>query len=295
MVSKALRKDGLVIIGVHNPLINPKYSEYSYYLRSSIRIKASKPFTNEIRRYLYRKDHASFYSYDEEGQFKGVDLTKAVHLGWLREKSHHFHEGNGGDLLDYGIMRGNRESFLKLCAGGAGSSRPVDLILSGHVHKNWECRVKWDDNPDKFKIYHDFYTENPKVYYHSYDSDEYNSAIKRIHVTIHKNAKDNPKPVKGSSGVWSIKTKPNSPTLNSQKDGVGKNLWWMGLRPFLLQTAAVGPSEWLRAPEKQPDFRGCRVITVKSDKIKSINYITNSNIKSELTRYPDRPDDEGTL
>jgi hypothetical protein len=304
MVRGALQKNGLVIIGVHAPLINPKYSEYSYYMREYLRTINPQPYTNEIRKYLFRQDPGSFRT-SWFNQTIVIDLTRDVHSGWSRQRTSYFHKGNGDDLLDYGVMRGNQEEFLKLCSGVKNSTRPADLILSGHVHNNWECRLAWDAPSQKFNISHDFYTENPAVYYHSYDTDvktdeaffvygvltDYMVALKklikdkqiRIHVKVTEDAQVDEKPVKDSSGIWSIRTKPYPKTLDSQVNNAQCRSWWQNARPLLVQTAALGPSKYMRVPEEsQPDFRGCRLITVASDTIEKIHYVTRDEIKKAL-------------
>ena len=233
MVSEALQQAGLVIIGVHEPLINPHGSEYSYYLREYIRLLHAAAYKNEMRRYLFRRDANAFITPLSQTVVT-VDLTRNAHPGWSRERTFYFHEGNGDDLLDYGVMRGYQTDFLKLCAGVKGSSRPADLVLSGHVHKNFECRLMWDEPSQRFRISHDFYTENPSAYYHSYDMDLVadkkfstsrtklasilKNATRRIHVSVADSASDVPLPVKNASGVWSVVTKPYALTLASQTD-----------------------------------------------------------------------------
>lgn len=159
-----------------------------------------------------------------------VDLEKNVHPAWSRDRSFYFHEGNGDDLLDFAVMRGYRDNLLKMIAGLEHAARPADLILSGHVHKNFECRLFWEPSVSKFRIAHEFYTENPAVYYHSYDSilegdGKFNvpsinsshigylenlskSSIRRLRVQVTEEAKINEAPQEGGSGVWSIRTKP---------------------------------------------------------------------------------------
>ncbi len=224
-----------------------------------------------------------------------IKLDKAVHKDWSRGHTYYFYEGKGGDLLDYAVMRGYQEEFLKLCTGVKNSPRPVDIILSGHVHKNWECRISWDETDKKFLVSHDFYTENPATYYHSYDTDMQpteslptfqntinktvlenfrNTRLRRIHVEVTDTARMNEVPVQGSSGVWSIKTKPYPQTLNGEQNRERKKWWWLNVRPLVIQTAALGPSEFLRAPERQPDFRGGRHISVEADIISKIQYVT---------------------
>lgn len=300
MISRALQDEGLVIIGVHDPVINPKQSEYSWFLREYVRSANPQPYTRQMQKYLFRRDPTSFVKVITNNSVM-VDLGKDVHSGWSRDHTFYFHEGNGDDLLDYAIMRGAREDFLKLCAGVKNSPRPADLVLSGHVHKNWECRLLWNAPTGKFRISHEFYTENPGTYYHSYDTNvdadgkftlpAFAGAHKavlekfvkdntfRVHVKVTEEAQVDEAPVKGSSGVWSIKTKPYPMTLNSQKDIPTCKWWWQNVRPLLIQTAALGPSEFLRAPERQPDFRGCRLITVSADTIEKIHYLQHDVIK----------------
>ncbi len=294
MISKALQKDGLAIICMHAPAINPKHSEYSWFLREYLRSANPQPFRKEMLWYLYRRDPQPFII--SSGQAITIDLTKDVHSGWSRQHTFYFHEGNGGDLLDYGIMRGSQENFLKLITGVQNSPRPADLILSGHVHKNFECRLLWNATTGKFQFSHEFFTENPSVYYHSYDMNtgdktkftmspfklkeflEDNSM--RVHVQVTDEAAGNEKPVKNSSGVWSIKTKPYPLTLNSQKDNAHCKWWWSNVKPLVVQTAALGPSEFLRSAEHQPDFRGCRHITVNDGVIEKIKYVGHEDIKN---------------
>jgi hypothetical protein len=301
MISRALQNNGLVIIGMHDPVINPKQSEYAWFMRESIRASNPKPYTQEMQKYLFRRDPIAFITFHDNYNV-AVDLNKNVHEGWKRTHTAHFHEGNGDDLLDYGIMRGHREDFLKMCAGIKNSPRPADLILSGHVHKNFESRIMWDAPAQNFRISHEFYTENPPVYYHSYDNnldpdgkftlptlgpafattvkDKAKSSLIRVHVSITDAAAVDEVPTQGSSGVWSIKTKPYPLTLNAQPDTAHCQWWWQNVRPLFIQTAALGPSEFLRAPEHQPDFRGCRLITVIADTIQKIQYLNHDALKA---------------
>lgn len=66
-------------------------------------------------------------------------------------------------ILANGVSKGFNQEFLEICAG-VGVSRMVDLVLSGHGHKNVEFRLGFE--PDKkFLFFHDYYTENPTKYY----------------------------------------------------------------------------------------------------------------------------------
>ena len=297
MVSRALQNDGLVIICMHAPVINPKHSEYSWFLREYLRSANPQPFKKEMLWYLYRRDPKAFII--QPGQVNApitIDLTKDAYAGWSRQHTFYFHEGDGGDLLDYGVMRGFQENFLKLITGVQNSPRPADLILSGHVHKNFESRLLWNAQAGKFQFSHEFFTENPSVYYHSYDmntGDEtkftmspfklkefFEENSQRIHIEITDQAAGNEKPVKNSSGVWSLKTKPYPLTLASQQDNAHCKWWWSNVKPLLVQTAALGPSEFLRSPEHQPDFRGCRYVKVNDGVIEKIKYVKHDDIKN---------------
>lgn len=299
MISRALQKDGLAIICMHAPVINPKHSEYSWFLREYLRSASPQPFKKEMLWYLYRRDPDAFTyraSDDLESDEITIDLTIDKHTGWSRQHTFYFHEGNGGDLLDYAVMRGSQEYFLKLITGVQHSPRPADLILSGHGHKNFECRVLWNATAGKFQFSHEFFTENPSVYYHSYDMNtgdrtsftmgksqrakfiEDNEL--RIHIQVTDQAAGNDKPEKNSSGVWSLKTKPYPSTLESQQDNAHCKWWWSNVKPLLVQTAALGPSDYLRSPEHQPDFRGCRHITVNDGVIEKIKHVKHEDMEN---------------
>lgn len=303
LVSQALARTGLTIVGMHAPVINPKHSDYSYFLREQVRASNPSPYTHEMRRYLFRRDPFAFRTWSNNG-LTNVDLRLDQHLAWSRTTSPYFHEGMGNDLLDYGVMRGLQADFLKLCVGGLTGPRPVDLVLSGHVHKNWECKVQWNSASGKFRFYHDFYTENPAKYYHSADtdvpaddnfivadstfldgSDYAKSKQIMVKVDLTTLASNTEVRQRDANGVWSIKTKPYAHTLNSQAGTVACKAWWQNAKPLLIQTASLGQCEYLRGEHPQPDFRGCRHISVTADTIDRISYITVQNIQTTLASY----------
>ncbi len=233
-----------------------------------------------------------------------LNLTKDEHLAWSRTNSTHFHEGMGNDMLDYSVMRELQADFIKLCIGGLNSPRPVDLVLSGHVHKNWECKVKWNAASGKFKFYTDFYTENPATYYHSVDTNIAADQIvqvpnsqwvnaetyrdqKRITVKVQitDTATNTEIPVQGTAG-WSIKTKPYANTLNAQPNLAATKAWWQNARPLLVQTSSLGQIDSQRVPDPQPDFRGVRLIAVAGDTIQRVNYVTVPNMQAALVTLP---------
>ena len=70
----------------------------------------------------------------------------------------------------------------------------------------------------------------------------------------------------------------SSSALESQPDNAHCKWWWSNVKLLLVQTAALGPSEFLRSPEHQPDFRGCRHITVNDGVIEKVKYIKHDDI-----------------
>jgi hypothetical protein len=303
LVNQALQRTGLTIVGVHAPVVNPRHSDYSYFLREQIRASNPAPYANEMRKYVFRRDPNVFYA-GSNSTSHFLNLTRSEHMAWSRTNSPYFHEGMGDDMLDYSVMRDLQADFLKLCIGGLTSPRPVDLVFSGHVHKNWECKVKWNAANGKFRFYTDFFTENPAAYYHSVDTDIPADQIatipkydwinaetyrdkKRISVKVQitDTATNTEVPVQGSTG-WSIKTKPYANTLNAQPNLTATKAWWQNAKPLLVQTSSLGQADSQRVPNPQPDFRGCRVVAVAGDTIQRITYVTMQNIQATLVGLP---------
>jgi predicted MPP superfamily phosphohydrolase len=309
LVAKALRKTGLTFVGVHAPLVNPKYSDYSYFIREQIRVANPPNLRDHMRKYLFRKEPSAFTNRNVNNTYS-LNLAKDVLSSWSRTNTPYFNEGDGDQLLDYGVMRGYRAEFLKLCLGGITGPRPVDLVLSGHVHKNWECKVTWNAANGKFRHFHDFYTENPAKYYDSLDTNiDANSVIvmspldmntgtgapnsaymnsRKIHIKVDVTdaAAVNELPVTVNATLKTIRTKPYARTLNSQVGQAACATWWQTARPLLIQTSALGPSDSQRETLPPPDFRGCRIISVGGNVIQRINYVTMQNIVASLAGLP---------
>lgn len=287
MVRSALNKpDGLVIIGMHAPPINPKSNEYPHYFRETehSKLKISFDFDNKA------KDDISAFLWRNDRQ-RGVSARDYIdkHKGWFESQGEIcFYKGNTiNDLLDYGIAKDKVNELLQLCSG-KGVARKANLILSGHIHKRAEFRVQWDSKREEFRVYFDFYTENPRFYYPSkkFGFDE------PVHIEIKNNvpipAQTNPKTITKPS-VWGdyleLQIPPYAHTL---KNAPNKVEWWKDHSPLVLQTAALGPTEanqrlQVKKDEDRhnpgPSFQGCRLIRVKDDTIADIRYIGLPDIK----------------
>jgi len=290
-----LNRDGLVIVGVHAPLINGGGGDYPYFFRESIRENAGRAFSEEMHRYIYNRTRKSL-ELVKKNAFAYIPVKD--NGTWMKGETGHFHLGNGDDLLDYGVMRNLRQQFLKACAG-IGVSRPADLIFSGHIHVNWECRIKWDKEKKKFRFYSDFYTENPKQYYNHFFntippdlSVTLDDGMKQAKVFIDPKAPKNPKVEKNRKGEYEIRTKPNKEALEFvPKQRLKK--WWDDRKPLFIQTSAVGPGQLQRSPNARtiPDMRGCRLISIQNDQIVSIKYVLHNQIAKAAVSPPFRGTD----
>jgi len=233
----------------------------------------------------------------------------------LRSGTTHFAEEKGDDILDNGTSKGLSFDFLKLAAG-VNVNRPVDLVLSGHVHKNWECRMKW--NNGNFRFFSDFYTENPEFYYSTLlnvgdhknmlalppqESKSYLTTLpaNKVHISIDKNATNNEVPQMVISKnpetgkdrkYYLLKTKPNPNTLNNSAD---PKQWFSQHRPLFIQTSGSGPldySQRMVKPEDDanPSFQGWRLIRIENNTITRINNVlmhdARKAIESPITIRP---------
>jgi LGFP repeat/Calcineurin-like phosphoesterase len=280
LLQSALKESkGLLIIGMHAPPVNPKGNEYPHYFRETehafqkIEFSFDDKANDDISAYLWRNDRN-----------RGVSAAqyKAMHKGWFDSESKaYFYKGKDvDDLLDYGIAKDKVKEFLRLCAGD-GVTRKANLVLCGHIHKRAEFRIEWDDKKDEFKIYFDFYTENPKRYYASRKFGLEEPVLVEINDVVPVPSQKNPD-IKIRKSAWGDYKVLQIPPYADPLDKAGnKTQWWDRHSPLILQTAAVGPIEAnqrLRtiAGEKRynpgPSFQGYRLITVKNDVISNIHY-----------------------
>ena len=54
------------------------------------------------------------------------------------------------------------------------------------------------------------------------------------------------------------------------------------MKPLLIQTASLGQGEWGRGDLPQPDFKGCRFVSVGGDVIQKIIYVATAEITAAL-------------
>jgi hypothetical protein len=213
---------GLVIVGMHAPPFSPPGGEYPYYLRETQHPVAD---ARQVPEFLRRR--------------------KGDARGWVAAGTAHFKTGLVAQGLDYGIATGRADDFARLIAGGTGR-RPADLVLCGHQHDRVEYRLGWDRSKSEVMFFTDFYTENPRQYYHTINNFKAGDleAGEPLRVVVAQGA--------AAQGVFTIvndhrdgmdtrvatmRVPPYAQPLNSTTDW---NKWWNSHRPLVLQTGAFG-------------------------------------------------------
>ncbi|HYO50055.1 MAG TPA: metallophosphoesterase [Chloroflexia bacterium] len=269
--------DGIVVVGVHGPPLNPSGDEYAHYFRETEHPTADP---EEVIGYLRRRDAMAF-------RHRGVLPIPAdvdeVYKNWPRTGTPYFKCGGVGDLLDYGISRGSADEFLCLCAG-EGVSRPVDLVLCGHIHRNVEYRVGLDPDGETL-FYLDFYSENPQAYYSTVcnvDIQSDDGMLRKgdqIHIEVEENAQPGAAPTPAQPGHGRLAVPPYATPLNSAAD---PRAWWEERRPLVMQTAAMGPIDTnQRADMPNASFQGFRVLSVEGNTIRRISYVTLAELRRD--------------
>ena len=217
--------DGIVIVGMHCPAISPKGSEYAYFHRETIHPTTDPALTDA---YLERNE---------------IDDGST----WTKTGTPYFKVGGITDGMDSGVIAHGGEELLQICAG-LDLPRPVDLVLWGHHHDRVEYRIKWNDTARTMEYYTDFYSENPRSYYHTINGFDIlgarplpKNAVLQVRVdqgaslpvaigvvTDHR--------INATHGV--ARTPAYGDPLNSTADPKD---WWNRHRPLLAQTSALGP------------------------------------------------------
>lgn len=306
LVKKALVQaggTGLVIVGVHAPPLNIACNDYPHFLRETERPSAD---LDEIIKFIKHRAYwispALFYLMQKVVKQNHLPIHLPVIIttdgflkDWLTKGSKYFKKGNNQGL-DYGIARGETKDFLEACVG-ADNHRPVDLVLSGHVHRNVEFRVGRDSD-GALLYYTDFYTETPNAYYPTLKLKEVISSDRERVVPTHK--------------IF-IKVKPGAPLnqepsdIHDHRPGIEEpyqvlevppyadplettsnpSTWWHKHRPLLLQTASTGPMDRIQRVEEvhtklDPSFRGVRLIRITNNVISKVKYVTLKSLNTGL-------------
>lgn len=285
---------GSVIVTMHAPPINTKGNEYG-------------PFLRETDYKLWKKEDILFYLMgrvfiqsgipmvlkdDNRKQFFELAEKKAKqeHPTWIESiDKPYFKTGTIQDNLDFGISSGLTDQLLNLCTG-KGVNRPVDLVLSGHGHRNLEYRLGTSGN--NIEYYMDFYTENPTDGYNTKLYNANNGAsIVKVQVNTNLIPSYVPEPSEAHKQVghkritfYQIMTRPYNDPLNSSKNS---KEWWSKHRPLITQTAALGPLEGCQRDDidnadriQETVFQGFRVIRVRNNVIDKVHYVRLKELRA---------------
>jgi len=291
--------EGLLVLGLHAPLLNMWNNEYPYFLRETQR----KYQPDQAETFLAR--HNVQQVIQPGGSTPGrlmkfseaCSRIRAAHPAWFPSNSENVRDhrapsfvkrGDIADHLDFGVASSREHSpdkayaLLKLLAG-IGTPRPADLVLAGHTHRHNEFRVGIGYDGE-LAYYMDFYTENPSTYYptryfRKWPSVSYqmNEGFAETYVDIVAGSSGDmrPWPISGWLLKNVIQVPPYANPLNSAEDSAQ---WWEQHRPLILQTGALGPLD-----NSQATFTGFRVITVKNNVIRKIDFIPTDRL--EAKRY----------
>ncbi|HVK05740.1 MAG TPA: metallophosphoesterase [Armatimonadaceae bacterium] len=249
---------GLVVVGLHAPLVNLRKTDFPYYVRETQR----PALEEEVRNYLLRQD-----------------LVLRQHPKWMPPAgapgpATFIAREDNSDYLDYGVSRGRANPLLRLLAG-IGAPRRADVVLHGHVHTHNEVRLAVDGD---LRFHFDFYARNPRFYYPTrvgYPESEVTDVEVSPEAPAASEPYDAPAPAKHDKLV---QVPPYPDPLDASPDLAD---WWERHRPLLIQTSALGPRD-----DGQPGFNGFRVLAVRGDRIAGIEHVPIGRLEASGYRLP---------
>lgn len=263
---------GLVIVGIHAPLVNPYDSEYPYFLRET-----QRPFhPRQVKGLLWR-----FTPSLDDGS-----RIESLHPNWFpsdgAQAATFVVRGNRNDLLDYGVSRGRADDLIGLLAGG--STRAADLVLSGHTHYHNEFRVKRLENGELAFLL-DHYTDTPTNYYPAHFTREFRTTpdrplhVDKTYVVVEAGAPPDATPVRvGDAALdFEVHVPPYADPLNASDNA---RAWWDTHRPVLLQTSALGPKNAI------PFLNGFRLFGVRGGVIAASHFVSIARLEAHGYRLP---------
>jgi predicted phosphodiesterase len=266
--------NGLFVLGLHAPLINPWGEEYPFFLRESQR----RANADRVLSWLARQDPATV-----RGQFPDELLAKVrpAHREWFApagdpDAVSYLKRGGSADLLDYGVVRSGGPDLFRALAG-IGQQRKADVVLHGHIHRYAEFRVAAEGGDTA--VYMDFYTQNIGEYYPQHVVDGWlpqaigpvpnivpTTELARTYQSPDAFAGSDPVrlPFKSDEGSLATAIPPYAQPLSAAQD---HKSWWDAHRPLVLLTEALGPYKNATA-----ELNGFRLLTVKNDVITRIDF-----------------------
>jgi hypothetical protein len=271
LVRQALReagREGTVIVGMHAPPLNLAGSEQPNCMRETVH-PTNDP--NQVPGYILRR-HLSIVRSPRHWPATG---TPFFHVGTLEQG------------LDDGTASGSKDALAQLFAG-KGVSRPVNLVVSGHGHYRMEFRLKWNARRKYLETYMDHYLATPAAFYPT-SVIESDGTTRRYLTKIERGA-----PPQGTKHdvtdpndtIWKdlswISVPPYADPLSDSPD---ESAWWARHSPVVTQTAALGPCDNSRVSVNEnkekpgPNHQGFRVIQVRDNVIRRVNYVNTDELR----------------
>ncbi|MEP6832555.1 MAG: metallophosphoesterase [Gemmatimonas sp.] len=286
--------NGIVLVGMHAPPINPSGNMMLAHFRETMHPAAAPEF---VTAFLLARDTSSVMRVQNNTLVPRSDAL-TTKSSWPRNGTPHFHAGTVEDLMDYGIAVGLQEELMKLFSGADGR-RPATLVVCGHGHYRFDYRSKWNARLRQLEIFTDHYLENPTSYYPVKLFDKWYdpTGYRRRLVTVKAGT-----PVAGteqnihdhqSGATWSdlsvFNTPPYAEPLATSKDAAA---WWRSHEPIIVQTAALGPASNTRrdidtnGSAPGPNFQGFRIIQITNNVIQRVRYITIPELRAAHLNLP---------
>ncbi len=285
MVSEALADmpdEGLFIVGVHAPLVNPIHEEYPYFLRETQRPSQR----HEVPAFLARHSDNGVAQPSQAEQ-----LMKARHPTWFAAAGDDAAPAfvkrvNSQDMLDFAVSRGRSDDVIRLLAG-VGTHRPADIVLSGHTHYQNEFSVRSMPSGE-IAFFMDFYTQNPTNYYPTRFTKEWVQIAgqtpffprtDKTYVEVLPEAQPDatPSALREAKLKYDVKVPPYQDPLNSASNS---RAWWSAHRPLLVQTGALGPLKVVSS------LAGFRILSVRNNVIDKIHFISTARLEANNYRLP---------
>jgi hypothetical protein len=299
LVTNALNEtpdEGLFIVGLHAPLLNPDGEEYPYFLRETQR----PPQAGQVYGWLGRRE--SFPVTLPSQTAVPVERIRELHPLWFGESGNsddvtYVKREGPDDLLDWGVSRSgllagpqNVElevhkvddssvpyALMKALAG-IGARRKADVVLHGHVHRYAEFRLGPTGNDVATSM--DFYTRNVHHYYPTRFTTGWvvkpvginklqlvpQTDVTYVDVVAGSPIGNEPTPtVTETRYDQSVMVPPYAAPLSAATD---PRAWWDEHKPLVLLTEALGPFKNIEA-----NLSGFRVMTVRNNVIERADFV----------------------
>lgn len=274
--------DGVVLFGLHAPLVNVWNAEYPYFLRETQRPVQSSQAWWFLARHthpLYKLSAGAMADAHPQWFSPGDGLEPA-----------YLKRGDTQDLLDFGVSRGRADDLVRAIVGSSGGgTRGADAVLAGHTHAHNEMTLR--PVAGGGLAYHlDFYTQNPRRYYPTRfvtrdDAEKvlssglgnpmrYRVGSSTTAVLVDDEALPQAEPwavPRGTRFDHVVQVPPYADPLDRATDA---RAWWSRHRPLILQTGALGPRE-----SDQVSFSGFRLLSIAGGVIERVHNVSMKRLE----------------